>query len=161
MRFLYKKIGCWLIISVIFLTTLDTANTYSLFKSQEFEKRPISLLENLIYEKVNEERIKYNLPELEWTSDVAEVARKHSEDMGIKGYFAHENKEGKLVSERLEKNGIVFTVSAENIFKCENYPDVVEEAVEGWMVSPGHRENILSKDVTETGVGIYKVNGQK
>ena len=142
------------------MAILGTTKTFSLFETQKFEKRPISFLEKLIYEKVNEERIRYNLPRLEWTSDVADVARKHSEDMGIKGYFAHENQEKEMVSERLERNGIVFTVSAENLFKCENYPDVVEEAVEGWMESPGHRENILNTEVTETGVGIYKVEGK-
>lgn len=153
---------CIVVISIILLIIFWDARVFSLFAvSSETEKRPVFLLEKLIYEKVNDIRLKYNLPKLEWASDVAEIARKHSEDMGIKGYFAHENKEGEMVSERLMESGIVFTVSAENIFKCENYPDVVEEAVRGWMASPGHRENILNNDVTETGVGIYKTRGKK
>ena len=146
--------------SIFMLALSSECRAFPLFGTTETEKRPIQLLEQLIYEKVNEARMEYNPPELEWTSDVADVARKHSEDMGIKEHFAHENKEGELVSERLEKSGIVFTVSAENIFKCTNYPDIVEEAVKGWMESPGHRANILNGDVTETGVGIYKVKGK-
>ncbi len=139
---------------------LCTTGAFSLFESQEFEKRPVSFLEKLIYAKVNEERTKNNLPALQWTSDVADVARKHSEDMGIKEYFAHENKEGEMVSGRLEENGIVFNIASENIFQCENYLDVVEGAVKGWMASPGHRENILNNEVTETGVGVYRVEGK-
>ncbi len=136
------------------------AKVFSFFRTQPVETRPISFLERLIYDRVNEERFKHNLPKLEWSSDITEVARKHSEDMAIKGYFAHENKEGELVSERLEKAGIVFTVSAENLFNCENYQDVAEESVRGWMQSQGHRENILNDRVEEAGVGIYKVNGR-
>jgi uncharacterized protein YkwD len=157
-KYRYKNFG--LVLSFIFVTLFGITEAYSLLGVPEVEKRPVSFLEKLIYEKVNEVRKEYNLPRLEWADDVADVARKHSEDMGIRGYFAHEDKKGELVSERLAKEGIVFTVSAENIFKCTNYPDVVEEAVRGWMESPGHRENILNDEVTETGVGIYKVRDE-
>jgi len=133
---------------------------FSFFRTEPVETRSISFLERLIYDRVNEERFKHNLPKLEWSSDITEVARKHSQDMAIKGYFAHENKEGELVGERLEKDGIVFTVSAENLFKCLNYQDVAEESVRGWMQSPGHRKNILNVQVEEAGVGVYKVNGE-
>lgn len=146
-----------LVFLVVFILGLVTKQSCSFFRAREQETRPVSFLEKIIYERVNQERLKYNLPGLEWASDVADVARRHSEDMGIKGYFSHENKEGEFVSERLEKSGIVFTIASENIFKCENYPDVVEESVRGWMESPGHRENILNSDTVETGVGVYKV----
>jgi hypothetical protein len=151
---------CRLFILVILIIVLGNIKVFSLFRTEPVEKRPISSLERLIYEKVNEERFKHNLPGLEWSSDIAEVARSHSEDMAVKEYFAHENKEGEMVSERLEKAGIVFTVSAENLFKCTNYPDVVEESVRGWMQSPGHRKNILNDKVEETGVGVHKVSGE-
>lgn len=146
--------------SIFMLAFSSECRTFPLFETPKVEERPIHLLEQLIYEKVNKVRTDHNLSELEWASDVAGVARKHSEDMGIKEYFAHENKEGEFVSERLGKNGIVFTMSAENIFKCTNYPDIVEEAVIGWMESPGHKANILNGDVMETGVGVYKVSGK-
>lgn len=149
-----------LFILVVLLMVFGNIKVFSFFRTEPVETRSISFLERLIYDRVNEERFKHNLPSLEWSSDITEVARKHSEDMAIKGYFAHENKEGELVSERLEKAGIVFTVSAENLFNCENYQDVAEESVRGWMQSLGHRENILNDRVEETGVGIYKVNGR-
>ena len=31
--------------------------------------------------------------------------------------------------------------------------------MEGWMNSPGHRENILNPDLTELGVGFYQGSG--
>ena len=120
------------------------------------EKRSVSTLEKLIHQEINRVRKEHNLSTLKWTSDVAGVARKHSKDMGTGNYFAHENKKGKLVVDRLKAARIPFTACAENIFKCLNYPDVVKKAVQEWMDSPGHRTNILNKTVTETGVGIYK-----
>lgn len=156
-----KHIRYWVIVlSTLVLLVFLQSRAAAFLKTPKFETRPVSFLEKLVHERVNEERFKYNLPKLEWASDVAEVARRHSEDMALKGYFAHENKEGEIIGERLEKAGIVFTVSAENLFKCENYPDVVEESVIGWMQSPGHRENILNDKVEEAGVGVYKVSGK-
>ncbi|MDD5455324.1 MAG: CAP domain-containing protein [Candidatus Ratteibacteria bacterium] len=160
-----KYIKYWVIVcAILAISASFQGGAVALFKitkeNPKIETRPIPLLERLIYERVNEERAKYNLLKLQWASDVAEVARKHSEDMALREYFAHENKWGESTKERLEKAGIVFTVSAENLFKCENYPDVVEESIKGWMESPGHRENILNDKVEETGLGIYKVSGK-
>lgn len=45
-----------------------------------------------------------------------------------------------------------------NAYKGENIAvgyDSPEKAMEGWMYSPGHRANILSKDFTKLGVGYY------
>lgn len=148
----------WIATSIILLSGIFLGvNAFPWLETSKTEKRPVSVLEELIYLRVNNIRRKHEFPALKWTSDVAEVARRHSEDMARKGYFAHQNREGELVPDRLKKAGIAFTVSGENIFKCLNYPDAVEKAIEGWMASPGHRANILNKEVTETGVGIFKV----
>ena len=32
--------------------------------------------------------------------------------------------------------------------------DMARELVQGWMSSPGHRENILDRDARRTGVGV-------
>jgi len=36
--------------------------------------------------------------------------------------------------------------------------EIVDLAVDGWMNSEGHRENILYKDYTHSGIGVVKVN---
>ena len=118
--------------------------------------RHIRFLEALVYDGVNAERAKHGLPELAWASDVSEVARRHSEDMGIREYFSHADLEGELVGTRLEKAGIAFDVSSENLFKGVNISDVANESVMLWMQSPEHRKNLLGSDFTETGIGVYK-----
>jgi hypothetical protein len=54
------------------------------------------------------------------------------------------------VGHRQERRG-----DGENLFKSVHAPDPVRMAVQGWMQSPGHRRNILLKEFTETGVGIW------
>lgn len=37
--------------------------------------------------------------------------------------------------------------------------EVEKQAVSGWMNSPGHRQNILTPDYDEAGIGIAEVKG--
>jgi len=39
-----------------------------------------------------------------------------------------------------------------------NREEIVDLAIDGWMNSPGHRENVLYKDYTHGGVGVVKIN---
>lgn len=36
--------------------------------------------------------------------------------------------------------------------------EIIDLAINGWMNSPGHRENILYKDYTHGGIGVVKIN---
>ena len=153
----YSRAG-WMLLAVI----LPATGANSAYPFSSHPAPHISLVQSteaVIYIKVNEIRKKHGLPELTWASDVAEVARKHSEDMAVRDYFAHVNPEGEQVYDRLEKAGIVFTVSAENLFTSNEFTEIAEESIRRWMESPGHRDNILNADVTETGVGVYKAAG--
>ncbi len=38
----------------------------------------------------------------------------------------------------------------------ENIPQPVPTAIDGWMKSPGHRDNILRPIFTQTGVGVWQ-----
>ena len=44
----------------------------------------------------------------------------------------------------------------ETIFNTDN--EVIDDAVVGWMNSPGHRKNILTADYNEAGIGIAEIN---
>jgi uncharacterized protein YkwD len=145
----------WMLPAVI-LSAIGASSVYPFPAHPAPHVGLVQSTEAVIYTKVNEIRKKHGLPELTWAADVAEVARKHSKDMAVKGYFAHVNPEGEQVNTRLEKAGIVFTVSAENILKSNEFTEIADESTRRWMESPGHRDNILNADVTETGVGIYK-----
>ena len=142
------------IVSAVFVSVVAANRQWHLFGQQETGL--IQSFEAAVYNKANEERVKHGLPELAWASDIAEVARRHSEDMAVKGYFAHVNQEEETVSARLEKAGVVFVVSAENLFMSNAFTEIADKSVRGWMNSPSHRDNLLNADVTDTGVGIHK-----
>ena len=153
----YSRAG-WMLLAVI-LCAIGANSAYPFSSHAAPHISLVQSTEAVIYTKVNAIRKKHGLPELTWASDVAEVARKYSEDMAVRDYFAHVNPEGEQVHDRLEKAGIVFTVSAENLFTSNEFTEIAEESIRRWMESPGHRDNILNADVTETGVGVYKTAG--
>jgi uncharacterized protein YkwD len=79
------------------------------------------------------------------------AAQRHAEDMLARNYFAHESPEGKTVRERSRAAGYVWRVIGENIAEGQFS---VDEVMETWMRSPGHRRNILDRDFKELGVGL-------
>jgi uncharacterized protein YkwD len=113
-----------------------------------------------IFRRVNQERSRRGIDELEWYEPLAAEARLHSYNMVARWFFAHEDPiRGDLVK-RLQAAGIRWRSCAENIFNMRGYPDLASAAMEGWLGSPGHRENILAARFTHTGVGAaLRVDG--
>jgi uncharacterized protein YkwD len=79
------------------------------------------------------------------------AAQKHAEDMLARSYFAHESPSGTTVRERSRTQGYTWRAIGENIAEGQTS---VDEVMETWMNSPGHRRNILSPKFTELGVGL-------
>lgn len=113
----------------------------------------ILAMEQDAFEQVNVQRTNEGLAALIMDEDVRAVARGHSEDMAARDFFDHVNPDGLDPFERLAAAGIAYTWAGENI-AWNNYPDPVPTAVEGWMNSQGHRENILRQQFTHTGMGV-------
>jgi uncharacterized protein YkwD len=112
-------------------------------------------LEQRAFEAVNKERMASGLPALKLALQMQSVAREHSLDMLRRDYFAHQSPEGKDLRHRLERHGINNWLRiAENIAYNSGYEDPVLIAVEGWMKSPGHRKNILNRELAESAIGV-------
>lgn len=99
---------------------------------------------------VNTERIKNNLNILSYSKEATNSSRKHSEDMMIKNYFDHTNKENKSPFDRMEVEGIDYKNAGENIAAGQSSAIYAHHA---WMNSLGHRKNILG-DYKYIGVGV-------
>lgn len=110
--------------------------------NEELELKMINL--------VNEERVKVGVPPLTSDPSLRDVARDHSADMFLQGYFAHFSPEGLNVADRADKLDISYQVIGENLA----YAPSVELAHNGLMNSPGHKANILSSDYHSVGIGI-------
>ena len=66
-------------------------------------------------------------------------------------YFSHQGKDGSQVGERASRAGYAWQHIGENIASGMRSP---EEAVAGWVASPGHCANLMSPGFTEMGSGF-------
>jgi uncharacterized protein YkwD len=112
-------------------------------------------LEKTAFALLNQKRAENNLTSLEWSEQVAKIARIHSENMAKHKFFNHRGKDGLMVDDRADSLGISkWQAIGENIaFNC-GYENPVEFAVQRWMLSPSHRENILNNRWRESAVGV-------
>ena len=100
---------------------------------------------------VNQQRRAHGCHPLAVNAAISKAALEHSRDMGIHGYFAHDTPAGVTPWTRMEQAGYR-EPAAENIAVGYRTP---QEAVDGWMGSAAHRENILDCSYKSTGVGYY------
>jgi uncharacterized protein YkwD len=82
------------------------------------------------------------------------IAEKRLKDMFENQYFSHYPPSGETFTELASKYGYAYSRLAENIASGVYRND--EKIVDGWMLSPGHRANILSSNVSEIGVAVRK-----
>jgi uncharacterized protein YkwD len=118
-------------------------------EAQNFEATPE---EKAIVEFTNNERAKEGLEALKIDPTLFEAARQHSKDMAKEKKLSHELF-GKGVDDRVKALNYKYFAVGENVAWNEPTPEAV---VQGWMKSPGHRENILRKDFSAIGVGVSR-----
>ncbi len=102
---------------------------------------------------VNQERAKQGLAPLKENVKLSTVARTKSEDMAKNNYFSHTSPTYGSPFDMMKQFGITYSAAGENIAMGQ---PTAASVMDGWMNSPGHKANILSKDFTEIGVGIAK-----
>jgi uncharacterized protein YkwD len=122
--------------------------------------------EKAVFDLVNEKRDVFGIKKLIWNDAIFNLERYKSKDMADRNYFDHKNPEGEVFGDILKKNKIFYIASAEDIYMLgnitsdQNLTDSVENVVEGWLNSPGHRVPILDRDeiYSDAGVGVYCEN---
>ena len=114
-----------------------------------------SELERRVFDLLNTERRSKGLRELEWSDDVAAVARVHSQNMANGRFFSHRGSDGSMVDERADRMGLgAWRVIGETIAYMRGYDDPATLAVEKWMQSTEHRKNLLGSNWKESAVGV-------
>jgi len=120
----------------------------SLLEANPIEKRA--------FDETNRERVKNGLPPFVWDAALCRMARSQSANMARLGYLAHVSPDGQRLRDRARAVGITsYTVLGENIAYNLGYDDPGAFAVERWMISAGHRENILSAGFKAMAVGTF------
>lgn len=105
---------------------------------------------------INVVRNENGLSELSPDPDLASVAAEYSCQMADGGFFSHSDPAGHEVDDRMMAAGIPYLQVGENLAQNTNADDPAAVAVEGWMESPGHRDNILRAEFVTTGVGACR-----
>jgi uncharacterized protein YkwD len=113
-------------------------------------------MEREVQRQINTIRQQQGLRTLRDNPRLAAVARDYSRRMAAQNFFAHVSPQGDTLSDRVKAAKIFYLVVGENLFTSTNIPQPTNAAVEGWMQSPGHRENILRSEFRETGVGVWR-----
>ncbi|MCD0451916.1 CAP domain-containing protein [Actinocorallia sp. API 0066] len=112
----------------------------------------MTAVEAKVFALTNAERAKAGCPALRADARLVRAARKHSTDMAVNGYFAHDSQDGRSPWDRIKAEGYL-DPGAENI--AAGYP-TPEAVVKGWMNSDGHRANILNCKLKALGVGEHQ-----
>src|SRR3954468_669896 len=112
-------------------------------------------IERQAFDLINKKRIAVGLESLVWNDELAELARLHSQDMADKKYFSHRGSDGTMVDDRADKLGMAnWSAIGENIAFERGFDDAANFAVERWMESPAHKQNLLDQRWKETGMGV-------
>lgn len=148
---MYLSLFRWSILLFLVLATTSAAAG----EKKEEAKFEITKEEQRIMDLINKERAKAKLPELRPHPLLFKAARGHSANMAKQQKMEHVL-DGKKPSQRVAAAGYNWGKVRENILTADMTDVPAHKIVKAWMDSKIHRENILSNDVNETGLGIAK-----
>ncbi len=139
----------------------------------------ITELEKKVHDLINRERRKKGLSTLAWDESLHHIARRYSSDMSERGFFSHNDPEGRCFMDRYKAGGFecrlrfgnktclgAENIAQENLYKSVLYrngvpsyawnsvDEIAASVVDLWMKSKGHRENILTPYFKCQGIGI-------
>lgn len=153
-------------ISFILLESISLA-TYQNVREEELERNSIeekieeSVEKNTVYlteeenetlELINKYRKQNGLNKLKPFLELQQVSKLKAEDIVENNYFSHTSPNLGTPFEMLENNGIDYIIAGENL-AGNTTP---EKAVEAWINSPTHRDNILEEKFQYTGICVIE-----
>jgi uncharacterized protein YkwD len=113
---------------------------------------------DVVFCLMNAMRENEGVPDLKQQADLAKASVDHSQDMVDNKYFAHDSQDGRDVVARLKQ--VLYIPKAGDWVVGENLAwgagalATPKSLVNAWMNSPPHRENLLSGDFKEVGMGV-------
>jgi hypothetical protein len=103
----------------------------------------------------NEKRTQAGLLPLSLNSTLSQAAQAKGADMLNKGYWAHVAPDGTQPWTFFTNFGYKYRYAGENLARDFSS---APSAVEAWMNSPSHKENLLSSKYKEIGIGVVEGN---
>lgn len=167
-RLVYSQLPLALVALLLMLAGCNQIDRFSQFlpqwspsptakpSSNPAQSATIARMESDVRQRINAIRQQQGLAELRHNDKLAQVARSYSRRMAEQNFFAHVSPQGDTLSDRVKAARIFYFMVGENLFTSTNIPQPTSVAVDGWMNSPGHRENVLRPEFRETGVGVWR-----
>jgi uncharacterized protein YkwD len=124
----------------------------------------VASLESGVLAKMNTIRRSHGLVPLRLSTALGSAARQHSQSMAATGYFSHDSADGSAFWKRVQsfyrQGNFGYWSVGENLLWSS--PDVnASHALEMWMNSPPHRENLLTARRREVGNSAVHVTGAR
>jgi uncharacterized protein YkwD len=114
-------------------------------------------IEARVFEQVNALRERRGVRPLAADAALAQAARDHSCDMARAGRLSHRLAAGGI-AERMKRSGQAFARVGENIAAVPG-AGTVARAMQSWLESPPHRDNMLRPEFSRSGVGACRTGG--
>jgi hypothetical protein len=115
------------------------------------------LAQDYMLREINLTRSREGSPRVSFDALAAQSAKAHAEDMLAKAYFSHWGMDGRKPTRRFNLLG-GYDAVAENIYykkgELGSVEEMVEDAIQTLMDSPGHRETLLNPNSTHVGIGL-------
>ena len=108
-----------------------------------------------LFDLTNQERIDAGLNTLTYAYDLQEAADARAYECSVQ--FSHTRPNGKPCHSVVDQYD--YYVTGENLLKADAPLAVPEVMMSKWMLSEGHRENILLPDFTRLAIGICEKKG--
>lgn len=139
----------------LLLPLAGCASAFAVGRSAPPEPVKMTAFESAVLAESNAARKQAGLPPLVADAQLMAIARMRSKDMVTQGYFAHVSPKGGDVFTAMRHYRVLFAAAGENLAR-NDYPtgQSPKVAVQGWLKSPAHRENLLHPAFAKVGVGM-------
>jgi uncharacterized protein YkwD len=128
------------------------------------ERKPMAVMGSLevsLLGKINAVRAGRGLARLRRHAQLAAAAAEHSEQMALRGFFAHRSPDGSSFAARVRRHygpaGYRYWSVGETLM-WSSAPPAPSAVVENWMRSPGHRLVLLDARWRELGISAVRVD---
>lgn len=108
--------------------------------------------EAAVVDLINVQRALLGLGAVGLDDRLSSLADQHSADMAVQGCFQHDSCDGTSWITRMQSG---YPAGAVGEIIAAGYPDAAS-VVQGWMDSPGHKDQILTAGYLALGVGLVK-----
>lgn len=155
-KLLIKKRYITTIIIVIFFNIFYAVNAFGESKEEIVNDYTINVQstesEELVLKLINKQRKENGMAELKFDNRLMQIAKLKAFDMIDENYISHNSDRYGNIFNMLKVNNIEYKLAGENIARNANET----RAVEAWMNSTTHKENILEDRYEYTGICVVK-----